>query len=275
MTHKCDESLLSSVAFAVAAAIVVVLVRWRKEGTKEDKRAIVDNDQSKISKEIVSDLRSQHFLTCVSVSYANTGGLMIMNGQGSYLYDEMGQPYLDTRNNVCHVGHGHSRVVQAVSRQLSQINTNTRYLHPNVCQLAQRLVAKCPDPLQVVVFVNSGSEANDLALRLARAYTKSKNTIVVEGAYHGHTLAVLEVSPYKFQHSKEFKLTKQGYGLGQFQTPGSHIWQVPCPDTYRGLHTGSKAGLEYARYVQEGCYYFKSKGENIGAIIMEGGMSVA
>jgi ethanolamine-phosphate phospho-lyase len=101
--------------------------------------------------------------------------------------DEKGASYLDTRNNVAHVGHGNPYVVNAIQTQLSKLNTNTRYLHPNVVELARRLADKLPDPLEVVVFVNSGSEANDLALRLARAYTKSNNTIVVERAYHGHT----------------------------------------------------------------------------------------
>jgi 4-aminobutyrate aminotransferase-like enzyme len=276
--NKCDDSLMSAVAFAVSTtAVVGVVVRVRRRRKQRMSGVIVVSDELPISKATVLELRNQHFMKSVSISYANTGGLMIMKGRGSYLYDEMEQPYLDTRNNVCHVGHCHPRVVQAVCRQLSQVNTNTRYLHPNVCQLAQRLVAKCPDPLQVVVFVNSGSEANDLALRLARAYTKSNNTIVIDGAYHGHTLTVLEVSPYKYQHSKEFHLTQQGdrFGALSFQTPGSHIWQVPCPDTYRGRHTGSNAGVEYAKYVQEGCDYFQCKGENTGAIILEGGMSVA
>ena len=96
-------------------------------------------------------------MKCVSVSYANSGGLMIVKGKGSRLMDETGRSYLDTRNNVCHVGHCHPRVVEAISKQLAVLNTNTRYLHPNVCQLAERLCAKCPESLQVVAFVNSGS----------------------------------------------------------------------------------------------------------------------
>jgi hypothetical protein len=105
----------------------------------------------------VQQQRLKHFMKCVSISYANSGGLMIMQGKGSRLMDETGRSYLDTRNNVCHVGHCHPRVVKAVSRQLAMLNTNTRYLHPNVCKLAERLCAKCPESLQVVVFVNSGS----------------------------------------------------------------------------------------------------------------------
>lgn len=117
-------------------------------------------------------------------------------------------------------------------------------------------------------------EANDLALRLARAYTGSKNTVVVDGAYHGHTLSVLEISPYKYEHSKEFVLTKQESGAGPYDTPGHHIWKLPCPDVYRGLHRGENAGEEYASYAKAACDYFTSRGEYAGAFIMEGGMSV-
>jgi len=133
------------------------------------------------------------------------------------------------------------------------------------------LTEKLPDQLHKVIFVNSGSEANDLALRLARAYTGSRNTIVVDGAYHGHTLSVLEVSPYKYEHSKEFSLTTNG----TYRTPGHHIWKVPCPDVYRGKHTGDDAGSQYASYVRDACSFYKEKGEKVGAFIIEGGMSVA
>ncbi len=111
-----------------------------------------------------------------------------------------------------------------------------------------------------------------MALRLARAYTGSKNTIVVDGAYHGHTLGVLEVSPYKYEHSKEFMLTPQANG--KYATPGKHIWKVPCPDVYRGPHRGENAGTEYASYVRNACDSYASEGESVGAFIMEGGMSV-
>jgi len=118
-------------------------------------------------------------------------------------------------------------------------------------------------------------EANDLALRLARAYTGSKNTIVVDGAYHGHTLGVLEVSPYKYENTKEFDLSTQGNGVGPYKTPGNHIWKVPCPDTYRGPHCGDDAGEKYATYVKTACdYYTTQLGESVGAFIMEGGMSI-
>ena len=186
--------------------------------------------------------------------------------------DEKGKSYLDTRNNVAHVGHGNPFVVKAINDQLGKLNTNTRYLHPNSVELAAKLSSKLPDPLEVVIFVNSGSEANDLALRLARACTKSTNTIVVDGAYHGHTLAVLEISPYKYEHSREFSLKPNG----NYSTPGRHIWKVPCPDIYRGPHRGADAGEKYAEYVEEACQFYKNScKEPVGAFVIEGGMSVA
>lgn len=239
---------------------------------KFQQRRNCDNSKSdELTKEQVIALREKHFVKSVSVSYANSGPLMIIKGEGSRLIDESGRSYLDTRNNVAHVGHEHPKVVEAIQKQVQTLNTNTRYLHPNIVELARRLTEKLPDSLHKVIFVNSGSEANDLALRLARAYSRSKNTIVVDGAYHGHTLSVLEVSPYKYEHSKEFVLRKNG----NYMTPGKHIWKVPCPDTYRGEHCGCDAGAKYAAYVEDACQHYRNQGENVGAFIIEGGMSVA
>jgi ethanolamine-phosphate phospho-lyase len=171
------------------------------------------------------------------------------------------------------VGHQHPKVIEAVQRQVAALNSNTRYLHPNVALLAERIADLLPDPLEVVFFVNSGSEANDLALRLARAYSGTKNTIVVDRAYHGHTLAVTEISPYKFEKTREIKLVRNGPHM----TPGPHIWKVPCPDTYRGKHRDPEtAGALYADYVEEACHtYYRQRGEKVSAFIIESGMSVA
>ncbi len=127
------------------------MMRYATTDREEESNATI------ASKQRVQQQRTQRFMKCVSVSYANSGGLMIVKGEGSRLMDETGRSYLDTRNNVCHVGHCHPRVIEAISKQLGVLNTNTRYLHPNVCELAERLCAKCPEPLQVVAFVNSGS----------------------------------------------------------------------------------------------------------------------
>jgi ethanolamine-phosphate phospho-lyase len=200
-----------------------------------------------------------------------------LQGEGSYLIDESHQTYLDTRNNVAHVGHCHPRVVAAVQKQVAEINTNTRYLHPNMAKLGQRLADLLPEPLNVVFFCNSGSEANDLALRLARAYSGgSSNTIVVDGAYHGHTLGVLEVSPYKYESGTEYEHVRSAYNGSRSSSPGKHIWKVPCPDTFRGeFKDKSTAGSMYARHVADACEYYTQNGELVRAFIVEGGMSVA
>jgi ethanolamine-phosphate phospho-lyase len=221
--------------------------------------------------------------------------------KGCRLMDESGTSYLDTRNNVAHVGHGHAHVVRAVQNQVATLNTNTRYLHPTMTLLAERLIQRYfntnkrrmrapgngdgddsdsdndSSRLQVVFFTNSGSEANDLALRLARAYS------VVDGAYHGHTLGTLEVSPYKYECGCEYPAILQDKGNRNDnkattcrRSPGRHIYKVPAPDVYRGKHRDVKtAGVEYATYVQDACRHYTSQGEKVRAFIVEGGMSVA
>ncbi len=166
--------------------------------------------------------------------------------------------------------------MQAVAEQVATLNTNTRYLHPHMTLLAERLCQTLPDPLEVVFFCNSGSEANDLALRLARAYSGgSLNTICIDGGYHGHTLATLDVSPYKYEHATECPLVSPAQD-GTFPSPGKHIWQVPCPDIYRGPHRDIRtAGAAYAHYVQQACQHYTSIGQKVRAFIVEGGMSVA
>jgi 4-aminobutyrate aminotransferase-like enzyme/Ser/Thr protein kinase RdoA (MazF antagonist) len=132
----------------------------------------------------------------LSLAYAEP--LRIVRGEGAYLYDDTGRAYLDLVNNVCHVGHAHPRVVRAAAEQMARLNTNTRYLHDLLVTYARRLAATLPDPLSIVFLVNSGSEANDLALRLARAHTGARDVLVLDQAYHGNLSSLIEISPYKF-----------------------------------------------------------------------------
>jgi 4-aminobutyrate aminotransferase-like enzyme/Ser/Thr protein kinase RdoA (MazF antagonist) len=170
-----------------------------------------------------------------NLSIAYEQPLKIVRGWMQYLFDEAGRRYIDAYNNVPHVGHAHPRVCEAVDRQMHLLNTNTRYLHDNLVMLAERLVATMPEPLRVCYFVNSGSEANELALRLARAHTRRRNVIVLEAAYHGHTTTLIDISPYKFN----------GPG-GEGQRAWVHV--APLPDGYRGLHKSGDpdAGRKYA-----------------------------
>lgn len=167
----------------------------------------------------ILEARRRHLGPTLSIAYR--APLKIVRGSGQFLYDHQGQAYLDCVNNVPHVGHCHPRVVAAGQQQMAVLNTNTRYLHDLLVDYAQRLTATLPDPLSVVYFVCSGSEANELALRMARTHTGRRDVVVVDGAYHGNTSALVDMSPYKFD----------GAG-GEGAKPWVH--KTLLPDPYRG-----------------------------------------
>lgn len=219
-----------------------------------------------MSKRDIWAVRRQNFCPAQSISYSNTSPLMAVGGYGAYLVDEKGNRYLDTRNNVCHVGHQNRLVAACVARQVATLNSNTRYLHPNVALLSEKLLAKFPPALSVVFFVNSGSEANDLALRLAKAHTGSEHVVTVSRAYHGHTASVIKISPYKFAGKG---------GSGQSR----HVQVVPCPDPYSGRYRDKATGVgdqdiaeHYAQHVRDA---IKRAGGRVGSFFIESGMSVA
>ncbi len=176
--------------------------------------------------------------TNLSLSYSRP--LEIVRGFRQHLFDADGRGYLDVYNNVAHVGHQHPRVVEAIRAQVGLLNTNTRYLHPNLVRYAERLAAKMPAPLSVVYVVNSASEANELALRLARAATGGRDLIVLEAAYHGHTTSLIDASPYKHD------------GPGGAGAP-DWVYTAPIPDDYRGAwkRGDPDAGPKFARPVEE------------------------
>ena len=137
------------------------------------------------SKEQTLALRKKYLGPSLSLAYDDP--LKIVRGKAQYLYDENGRKYLDCVNNISHVGHCHPEVIQAAHVQNQLLNTNTRYLHDNIIELAEKLTATLPRSLSVCYFVNSGSEANELALRMAAIVTGNNNTIVLDHAYHGNT----------------------------------------------------------------------------------------
>ncbi len=190
------------------------------------------------SAEALMARRSRRIGPSLSTSYRRK--LHMVRGEGTYLFDHRGRGYLDLVNNVCHVGHANPRVVKALADQASALNTNTRYLHTNMLDLADRLVATLPDPLSVVYFVNSGSEANELALRMARTVTGREDVICLDWAYHGNTAAVIDVSPYKFNRAG-----------GSGPKPYVHI--TPLADPYRGPFAGygPESGHAYAKLIDE------------------------
>ena len=181
------------------------------------------------------DARRRLLGPSLSISYRRP--LEIVRGRGAYLYDDGGQPYLDCVNNVAHVGHAHPRVVRAGVEQMAVLNTNTRYLHDSLTEYARRLAATLPDPLGVCFFVCTGSEANELALRMARTHTGRQGMVVLEGGYHGNTSSLVELSSYKFDGPG---------GAG----PPSWVARVPMPDGYRGRHRSSDPDCG-ARYAEE------------------------
>ncbi len=196
----------------------------------------------------------------LSVGYSEP--VKLARGWMQWLYDDEARRLLDAYNNVPHVGHCHPRVVRAGQQQMAVLNTNTRYLSDLLNEYAARLSATLPAPLRVCYFVNSASEANELALRLARAATRATDTIVLEAAYHGNTTTLVELSPYK--HA--------GPG-GSGAPPWVHV--APLPDTFRGIHRGADAGAAYARAVHDIVQRLGRKGTRVAAFLAESCPSVA
>jgi len=209
------------------------------------------NTKNKIRKE-----RETYIGKSLSISYENP--LKIDRGAMQYLFDNTGRTYLDCVNNVCHVGHCHPRVVRAAQKQIAVLNTNTRYLHEHIVEYAKRLSATMPDPLNVCYFVNSGSEANELAIRLANTYTKQKDFIVIDNAYHGNSSSVVEISPYKFDSTG-----------GSGAAP--HIHKVTMPDTYRGPYKTDNINpaKKYAGDVEKAVKQIQQNNKGLSAFFFE------
>jgi len=202
--------------------------------------------------------RKKHIGKSLSLSYDKP--LKIVRGKGVFLIDHTGRKYLDTVNNVAHVGHEHPRVVKAGQKQMAVLNTNTRYLHDNIIAFVRELLETFPENLSVAHFVNSGSEANELALRMAKAFTGQKDMIAIEMGYHGNTSACIDISSYKFDR-------KGGAGCPE------HTHIVPMPDSYRGIYRGKDTTKKYAAHIQEQIKIIKEKGRGVAAFISESIMS--
>ena len=198
--------------------------------------------------------RKKHLGKSLSLSYEEP--LHMVRGDGVYLIDDLGRRYLDTVNNVAHVGHEHPRVVRAGQQQMAVLNTNTRYLHNNINAFTRELLSTFPEELSVVHLVNSGSEANELALRMAQACTGQRDMIAMEVGYHGNTSGCVSISSYKFD------------GEGGTGAP-EHTHIVPLPDRFRGIHRGEDSGPFYAAYVQERIEHIHNMGRKPAAFICE------
>jgi 4-aminobutyrate aminotransferase-like enzyme/Ser/Thr protein kinase RdoA (MazF antagonist) len=196
--------------------------------------------------------RNSHIAQSLSLSYEKP--LKIVRGFMQYLYDENGNKYLDAVNNVPHVGHSNPRVVRAAQKQMVVLNTNTRYLHDNLSNYAEKLTAKLPGNLSVCIFTNSGSEANDLALRMSKIYTGNSDFIVLDAAYHGNLSSLIDISPYKFD------------GVGGFGKP-DHVQVIPMPDPYR--YPNNQNITYYQKYFENAITAIKMRNTGVSALIAE------
>ena len=252
--------------------------RRKKEEEEEEEKPLVDKDA-------IYRKRRQFCSNTLRLSYATSSPLLILRGHGTYLYDERNVPYLDTRNNVAHVGHAHPRWVAAVTDQVALLNTNTRYLHPGMCALAERLLQTFPtptssstamqeQPMTKVFFCNSGSEANDLALRLTRAYFRNEHShsetckipiLVLDHAYHGHTMATVDVSPYKFHHSAEYRSAPSDTsGPPSFHHGDFHVYPLPHWDI-AAAHAACRDAVE--TYGRIGALFLESGGLSVAGVV--------
>jgi len=202
--------------------------------------------------------RRQHFAGNLRLSY--TEPCTFFRGWRHYLFDELGHTYLDAYNNVPHVGHAHPRLQAVVAQQMQMLNTNTRYLHPAQIAFAHELLAKLPPALSVCFFVNSGSEANELALRLARTYTGARDMITIDHGYHGHTTGAIDISAYKFNHPA-------GSGKPDW------VEVITAPDPYRGPYGADSE--RYAAEVDQALARIADRGRRLAGFIAETFPSVA
>lgn len=176
--------------------------------------------------------------------------LHLVRGEGTWVYDASGRKYLDCYNNVPHVGHCHPHVVEAICKQAQTLNTHTRYLHEGILDYVERLTAKLHHGISTAIMVCTGSEANDIALRMAQSVTGKTGIIATNHTYHGNTSAVSQLST-------------TSPPLGGFS---SHVRHVPAPDSYRPL--GADFTTAFAREVELACLSLIESGHGVSGMIL-------
>ena len=207
-----------------------------------------------LNSEEIFNLRKVYLSPSLSLSYEEP--IHIIKGKGQYLFDAKGRRYLDAVNNIQHVGHSHPLIVEAAANQYGNLNTNTRYLDQTIVEYAKALTKKMPEGLDVCFFTNSGSEANDLALRIARTVTNSKETIVLGAGYHGNLSSLVEISSYKHD------------GPGGLGAP-DYVYTIPRPDGFRGKYRGEDTGAAYVDEVNQVIQNIHSMDKKVSAFIVE------
>ncbi|SEO97710.1 4-aminobutyrate aminotransferase [Salinihabitans flavidus] len=177
----------------------------------------------------------------------------LVRGAGAWVWDADGRKYLDCYNNVPHVGHCHPKVVEAICKQAGTLNTHTRYLHEGILDYVEALTATFDDPLSTAIMTCTGSEANDIALRMARAVTGKTGVIATDHTYHGNTLAVSQLSRTN-------------------PPPGAwdNVAFVTAPDSYRpqGGETGMAHARAFAADVEARIAELEEKGHGLSALII-------
>lgn len=216
------------------------------------RKAIGLSNKEAKTEAVMLEERQQSLGSILSVSYSKP--IFMDRAAFQYMYDAQGSSFLDAYNNIPHVGHAHPAVVEAGQHQMAKLNTNTRYLYDSLNSYAAQLLSKFPESLCKVYFVNSGSAASDLAIRMVQAHVGHKRLMVMEHGYHGNTQIGIDISDYKFSNKA---------GQGQ----KDHIIKTSIPDTYRGKYTNNdgSAGLAYA---QEAINLLKGS-EQVAAFISE------
>lgn len=183
----------------------------------------------------------------------------IVRGEGIWLYDQNNNRLLDCYNNVASVGHCHPRVVEALSKQAATLNTHTRYLHEKVVDYAEHLASTLPGDLEVCLFVCSGTEANDLAMRIARTVTGNHGAIVMENAYHGNSTLIYELSPRSYSKERQ----------------PEYVATVEPPNTYRGSfrkdsgEADDNLGEKYANLLDDAIDQLNRKGHGVAAFMCD------
>ena len=215
------------------------------------REAIGFPETKEIAIQKVINRRHCHISPILSLSYDKP--IHMVQSAFQYMYDAAGNTFLDAYNNIPHVGHSHPKVVAAGQRQLAKLNTNTRYLYDELSEYAEKLLAKFPESLNKVFFVNSGSAASDLAIRMAKIHSQKERILVMEHGYHGHTQMATDISDYKFNHPK-------GQGQKDF------IMKTEIPATYGGRYSDKDAGKSYAR---DAINQISKSKEGIAAFICE------
>lgn len=185
----------------------------------------------------------------VSTFYAEP--VHIVRGEGVWLWDAEGRRYLDCYNNVAHVGHANPRVVEALCNQARTLNTHTRYLHEGILDYVERLTATFDDPLSTAILTCTGSEANDIALRMAEAMTGKRGIVATDATYHGNTTLV--------SHLSKSNVPEVGFGLGQY------LRHVEAPDSYR---IPDPDGQRFAGHVERAIAELEAAGIGFAALIV-------